>query len=319
MAIFDPLFLVALKLPIWGASLATILSAGLLGVGLTILILLGKFSLSPTRKMFLCKPSDETWNALRVGLGSFAANLSFTLPTILLQKWVNEAALAIGRYDTIISVWAVIEKLYQLIGGVSVGFSYGLLPAASFAFGAGRLKRLFWLFVHATAAGTIATTVLGTIVAIWPCEIAQLWDRDPEFLNWARRLIPKAFYTSLFVGCQYTAPALLQAMQRVGASSFLSIVTFLIPLPLFSTILYVTNKADPEQILWSYVMNDSWSLVACALFLFRPIRFLIAAPPDHELKLAGGRKVDDEGEEDGESEGNIAEEGVDAGEEQPVV
>jgi Na+-driven multidrug efflux pump len=309
IAIFDPLFLVALKLPIWGASLATILSSGLIGVILTVLILGGKFSLTPSWRMFLCKPSAGTWEALRVGIGSFAANLSFTLPTILLQKWVNEASLAIGCYEVVISVWAVIEKLYQLIGGVSIAISNGLLPAAAFAYGAERLNRLFWLFVYATVAGTISTTVLATITDIWPAQISRLWDSDPEFLDWASRLIPKAFYTAVFIACQYTAPALLQAMQRVLASSFLSIVTFLLPLPIFSTVLYFTDKRNPERVLWAYVINDVWSFIACVLFLTRPLKELLAAPKDEGLKIFGGEDLkDDEPELDGE-DGPVEEDG----------
>jgi Na+-driven multidrug efflux pump len=319
MLIFDPLFLVALKLPIWSASLATILSSGLLGIALTLLILFGKFSLSPNFRMFLVKPSSETFEALRVGFGSFIANLSFTLPTILLQKWVNEAAIAIGKYDTVISVWAVIEKWYQLVGGVCIGFSYGLLPSASFAWGANRLNRVFWLFVHSTAVATVCSTVLALVIVIWPRQIASLWDGDSEFLDWSERLIPKAFYTTVFVSFQYTGPGLLQSLQKVAASSFLSVATFLLPLPVFSTILYVTNKEDPERILLAYVMNDAWSFIACVFFLWAPLRLLIAAPKDETLKIEGGRVNREEGEQQQQQveEGGGVMVGVGVNDEQP--
>jgi Na+-driven multidrug efflux pump len=300
LAVFDPVLLLALRLPIWGASLATVLAAGIPGVALTWLILAGRFSLRPARRMFVRRFSPETLGALRVGFGSFAANLSFTLPTILMQKWVNEAALAIGLYDTIIAVWAVIEKVYQLVGGITIGFAYGLLPAGAFAFGAGRLNRLLRLFAWAALLGGVCSTVPGFVVAFLPAQIARLWDSDPVFLEWARRLIPKAFYTTAFVSLQNTAPALLQGMQRVGASACLSVATFLLPLPVFSTILYFTKKGDPERILWAYVGNDCFSLLVCAAVLVRPLRALLRAPKDSELKLAHGRKVREADEEEEE-------------------
>jgi Na+-driven multidrug efflux pump len=313
IAIFDPVLLVVLGLPIWGASLATILSAAIPGVILISLLLAGKFSLAPTKRMFISKMSPETLGALRVGFGSFAANLSFTLPTILMQKWVNDAALAIGLYDTIIAVWAVIEKIYQLIGGITIGFSYGLLPSGSFAYGAGRLNRLLWLFVYAAATATICSTIPGLIVAFLPRYIARLWNSDPVVLDWAERLVPKAFYTTIFVALQNTAPALLQGMQRVGASALLSIATFLLPLPVFSTILYFTKKGDPERILWAYVGNDCFSLVVCTLFLLKPLRLLMKAPKDSELVIVHGRKISEEEEENSQE----AEERMDEADAEP--
>lgn len=283
MAIFDPLFLVALRMPIWGASLATILAEGIPGVVLTILICMGKFALTPEKAMLRWKPSPETYKALKVGLGSLASNLSYVLPLLLLQKYVNMAASAVRRYETVLAVWAVIEKLYQLVSGICSGFQNGFLPAAAFAFGAERLNRLVWLFFHATWFSTVLSVLLGLIIVIIPGQVASMWDSDPEFIKWARAMLPKAFYTAPCVVFQYMVPALLQAMQRVWASSTVSIITMLLPMPIFSSIMYFTGKEDPARMLWSYTLNDSWSLLASAVFVIAPLRALWKAPKDGEI------------------------------------
>jgi Na+-driven multidrug efflux pump len=291
MAVFDPLFLVAFKLPIWGASLATIVSEGIPGIILMILICCGKFSLVTNAKMFISKPSLETCQALQLGLSSFAGQLANTVPVILIQKYVNMAATSIGEYETVIAVWAVTEKLYQLIGGACTGFSFGLLPGAAFAYGANRLNRVVWLAVHALWISTALSTGLSVVVIFAPGTIAKLWSNEPNFLKWCEKMIPIPVYTVPALSFQYLAPVLLQALQRVKESVILSTCTLLISIPVFATILYFTKRDDPSRPMWSWAINDGWAVVMGSLFLRKPIKNLLSAPKDEDLVLVGGRNL----------------------------
>lgn len=288
MGIFDPLFLVILKTPIWGAGLATIVAEGIPGIVLTILILAGKLSIKPKARMFCSKPTRETWEALKVGIASLVSSVSYTIPLILMQKYVNTAATAIGQYDNVIAVWAVIEKLYQLVGGVCIAFSYGLTPSAAYAYGANRLNRIAWLFIHSTWVATAISLLFSIFMIVIPDKIALIWNDDPDFVEWAGKMVPKVFYVTIFIAYQYTAPAVLQAMQRVKASTALSVLTLLLPMPIFSSILFFTNKTDPERILWTYALNDTFSAFACSFFLIEPAKVIKKAPKDEDLQLVNG-------------------------------
>ena len=302
MGIFDPLFLVGFKTPIWGASLATIIAEGIPGVTLTILILCGKFSLHFKPRMFISKPTIETWKGLKVGFASLISQVSYTIPLILMQKYVNLASSSISHecYSTVLAVWSVVEKLYQLVGGVCVAFSYGMLPSSSYAFGAGRLNRVMWLFIHATWIATAVSLVMSVFMIAIPEKLAQIWSKDPYFLEWVKAMVPKVFYTTIFIAYQYTAPAILQAMQRVLASTLLSVLTLLLPLPVFSSILYFTDKTNPARIMWTYALNDTFSAVACTFFLIAPGRLVWKAPKDESLTIKCGHVIDTEAESEGQ-------------------
>jgi Na+-driven multidrug efflux pump len=298
-AVLDPLFLVALKWPIWGASLATILSETIMGVILTVWIWFSDgFSLHCNLRMFVSKPTPETWTGLKVGFPAFINNMSYSVPLVLTQKYLNMAATAVGAYETVVAVWAVVQKLEALAYGICIAFSTGFVPAASYGFGAKRLNRVLWLFVHATWMGTICSSLITSVIVFLPGKVALIWGSDPSFVSWCEECLPKAFYTCLLVGYQYTASALLQALHFVGAASALSVLTMLLPWPTFSSILYFTGKEDPARIMWTYCLNDGFSVIVTTLFLIKPAMMLWSAPPD---ALFEDRKEVKRDESDGES------------------
>ena len=84
--------------------------------------------------MFCKKFSPETFKALKIGLASLLSYFAGSLPEILLQKFLYTAAHKIDDYDTIVTVWGVIVKLFQLVCGTDDAIAIGFLPAASYAF-----------------------------------------------------------------------------------------------------------------------------------------------------------------------------------------
>ncbi|KAH0790347.1 MatE family protein [Histomonas meleagridis] len=283
MCVFDPIFLKVLRLPIWGDSLARIISEAIPGIVLTFLVFLGKFTIKVEPKMFLNRFSKETWPAFKVGFATFVSLVSYSIPLVLMQKFVNEAAISMGVYDDVIEVWSVNEKLYQIVGGSCDALALGLLPCASYAYGSGRMNRLLKLFLHSLWVSTLLAVTFSVILIFFPSEIASLWSKDPQFLYWAKQMIPKTFYLAPFIAYQYCVPALLQSLQKIVASTVLSITTQLLPLPVFSTVLYFTNKHDPARILYSYALGDAFAFILCTAFLIKPLRVLLKAKKDEEL------------------------------------
>ena len=152
---FDPVFLFGLHLPTWSASLATVLSQGIVGIGITIAVFRKKFILCPNFGMFFKSFSSETRHALITGISTLVENLSLTFPVMLMQKYVNLSSARIGKYKEVLEVWAINEKLYMIIGGICVGFSQGYLMAASYSIGAHRYKRFFHLTLHCLWLSTL--------------------------------------------------------------------------------------------------------------------------------------------------------------------
>ena len=285
MGVFCPLFLLYFKFGIWGASLATIISQALVTIVLVVQIFMGKYTIKPKFNMFCRKFSHESWVSLKIGFASLVSNFTVSLPEILLQKFLNMAATAVGEYDTVIKVWGVIEKLYQFVGGANDAFSIGFLPAASYAFGAHRYNRLLRLFLHTNWVTILISVVYSFFMIFFPSQIASIWSKDPLFLEKCKSMIPKVFYVTALFPIQYTVPSYLQAMQKVAQSSIVAGVTSMLPIPLFSCILYYTGKKNPDRIMWTYALSDIFASVLCFLFCIPSVSKLFKEPKDETMLI----------------------------------
>lgn len=283
MAVLCPFLLLYLKTGIWGAPLATVISQAIVGIVLVILIFRGKYTIKPRMNMFIRKFSPESWASLKIGFASLVSNFTVSLPEILLQKFLNMAAIAVGEYETVIQVWGVIEKLYQFVGGANDAFSIGFLPAASYAYGAHRYNRVLRLFMHTNWVTIFISVVYSIFMIFFPRQIASIWSKDQKFLEKCESMIPKVFYITVLFPIQYTVPSLLQSMQKVALSSIVAGVTSMLPIPLFSCILYYTDKKNPDRIMWTYCLSDIFASILCFLFIIPSLRKLWPEPKDELL------------------------------------
>lgn len=279
IGVFSPILLLGIKTPIWGASLATILSQAIPGIFITVMIFKGKFRLHPTINMFWKPFCVETKHALKIGFSTLISQISLTLPFLLMQKYVNNAAMAIGQYGNAVAVWAVVEKLYLIIGGICIGFSTGFLNPGSYAFGAKNYKRFFKLMIHGIWLCTASCLVISVVIISVPVQISKLWSQSESFLEMSKKITPILYFTAFTLGMQYMVPVVLQASKKIFASSTLSVLTLVLPVPIFSTILYFTGdgKMNPQRIFYTYTCNDSYSFIVCTLFFISPLKKMIKA------------------------------------------
>lgn len=263
MALFCPLFLLVFKFGIWGASLATVISEFLVSLIFVIFIFKGKFTVKPKMSMFFKKFSSETFNALKIGLASLLTYFAIAIPEILLQKYLFTAAIHIDKYDAVIKVWGVIEKLFQFIGGANDSVMMSFLPSASFAFGANRFNRIIRLFFHSIWILVTINVLYSLIMVFFPRQICSIWDDDPDFLNLCGEMIPIVFYVTFLMPLEFIVPSAFQATQKAFLSTVIALITQIVPFPLFSTILYFTNKNDPVRLMWTYALGDVFSFTIC--------------------------------------------------------
>jgi hypothetical protein len=59
--------------------------------------------------------------------------------------------------------------------------------------------------------------------------------------------------------------------------------------PLFTSMLYFTKKNDPARVIWTYDMNDVFSVIVMTLFLIKPAKMLKSAPEEKTVLKAGSR------------------------------
>lgn len=282
MVLFCPLFLLVFKFGIWGASLATVISQFIVSVVLVVLIFYGKFTVKPKFNMFIKKFSSETWKALKIGIASLLSYFAGSLPEILLQKFLYTAAGNIGEYKTIVEAWGIIVKLFQLVCGTDDAIAIGFLPAASYAYGARRYNRILHLFSHSCWIGIFIATIYSLLLVFFPRQISSIWSSDSDLLDKCQLMIPIVFFLSFLYPIQYTVPALLQGMQKVLLSTILAFLTEMLPLPVFSCILFFTDKNNPVRMMWSYAFANIFSFIVCCIAI-SPFIYRLCKEPKDEI------------------------------------
>lgn len=285
--VFDPIFLIWLKLPIWSPSLASILSQAISAIILLVLIFGGKLGLQPELKMLFRKFTKETWMGFKLSISTFIGALGYFIPIVVIQKYINQAANKIGKYDVIMAIWGINEKINQIVGAFCSGFQNGLVPGCSYAFGAKRLNRMVRIFFHALWIPTVIVTVLSIFLLFTPEKVSSIWSKDPEFLYWSKKIVPRIYYLTFLFPIQYVAVGFIMSMQRERFAAILSFVSYLIPLPIYSTILYYTKKNDPARIFYSYPLMDITASIICFICIFSPVRKALKEPKDEVIMKNG--------------------------------
>lgn len=277
MICLDPLLLLGFKTPIWGASLASIIASTIPMIILMTMIFRGKFDVKPTFGMFCKKFSPETSQALKIGISTLIELLSGNLPDIIIQKYLGDAANAIGQYNEILSVWSILLRIYMFIICICNGLAQGLLPCASFAFGANRLRRLRNLALHALWIGTVWLSLCAVIIIPNAGRIGSIWLKEDRFKYWSDKLLSNCLYTVPIAMIRFVSVTALQATTQVVPATVQSVLTMLIPLPVFSTVMYFTFGHDPVKLVQSFLISDGWDFVICSIFIAVRLKFIFTA------------------------------------------
>ena len=101
-----------------------------------------------------------------------------------------------------------------------------------------------------------------------------------------------------FAGCFanqiiLTTSASLQAMKMVTLSIVTSIITMLIPIPVFAFSLYYTKKNDPIRLTFSYIGHDAWAILISIIVVIWKLRFLWKAPKENDKPSIDNNEVEE--------------------------
>ena len=293
MFLLDPMFLLWLKVGIWGASTATIIGQVLPLIILAVPLFMGKFTVKPKFSMFLKKPSHESLQALKVGLPTMIALLAISLPMLIVQKFIGSCATLAGTYNETISAFTVLLRIYNIVLCVDNALSQGFLPASSFAFGAQRLNRLKWLAVDCLIMGIVWNGVCEAIIMICRRQIAKVMIDDEAFIETTAEFLIIGTITMPLAMFNYVATAFLQTCKEVVVSMVLAAVTQLLPLPILSMIIYYADPTKkPVNVLLSFIGNDTISAIICIVVVFWKLCYIFKEEPSDMAPL--GNVEDDE-------------------------
>lgn len=278
-AVLNPLFLMGLKFPLWGSSLATIIAESIPAVLITIFAFAGKLSIQPKFSMLFAPFSRETWAGLKTGFADLIEAISLDFPMIVVEKLIIDASShmivdgkEVDGSAQCLTVWSIINRLEQLIACVAIGIGEGLLPLASYAFGAQNYHRVIRLMGHALWVMAAWAGLISAILIIFPRQISSLWGKGELFFDLAADMIRIYAYSAALTAIDYTFPIMLIAMKCTLAASLFSVIALLIPIPTFAYLLNKINDKDPTIIIWTFDIADVCALLGGICLMIKPFK-----------------------------------------------
>ena len=284
MLVFDPMLLLGFKMGMAGVSVAQVLSSLIPFIVLYSLLFAGKFCVKPSFSLYLNKFSPDSFDALRVSTSQLIANLATATPDLFFTKLIGQASKPIGCYVETMASWNVLVRLDEFAMCVCSGLNQGFLPAAAYAFGKGDLYRLSRMALITMGIGTGWTSLCCILITTIPRQIASIWGNDEKFLDICSKFLVICFASCFLTQIILTTTALLQAIKMVLLSIITSILTMLIPVPLFGIILYMTDKTNPVRLIFAYIAQDIWSILVTITVLVWKLRFLFTTKKNYEEK-----------------------------------
>lgn len=276
MFVFDPLFLLGIKMGVLGAALARILSEAIPAIIIIILYFCGKFSVKPKFSQLFRKFSPETWAAVRVGLSQLIANLSIAIPGILARKFVGQAATDGGyNFSSVLSAYNTLFRYNQLGNSIMIGINNGYLPAASYSRASKNYRRWLRLSIHINWINFLAGSILAILTIAIPRQISRIFGSEEEYLYWGAKFLTAGNSLGFLLFARFNVPSMLQSLQMGLTSVVLSLLTQLVSITIFMLILYYTGRNKPDRVVWAYGLSYLFGLILGSIVIFFPVKRMI--------------------------------------------
>lgn len=268
MCVFDPLFMGPCKLGIFGASLSTVVSEFLVQITLFGLFLSGKvFQTKIDLKLMFRKWSPETWSAVKIGISKFISHISFFIPTFFSRGYgvrcaIKEDEKAAMQYA--MNLWYVGYVYSQAIYS-----SY--LPAASYAHGKGDYKRVRSLLIVSIIYVLIWCSLSEVLILSLRNVYPRLYTDKEDLIIVTGKMIFTSYLATALMGLPYVTESTLISLELTGRCMLLSILAELVPVPLFSTLIFFSMKEkNIVTLFYMYTCNDAFAGLISLAFLIEP-------------------------------------------------
>jgi Na+-driven multidrug efflux pump len=304
MFVFDPLFLFALDLGMFGAGLATVCAEACPLAVVLAKFARGEFETRTSLAHLARCCTARVRSALQPGVTQFIAHLCFALPSFFSRTFVSAGAEASGKYTAMLAAFNSVLKCSPFALSFVMAVSRALLPAASFAVGAHDPRRVTALFTWASLIVLAWCAFTELILLTCGRYIAQIFDTDTDFIEASTLMIRNSYALQIVAGQGLVTTPLLSSLAYRWTAIGFSIMTRFAPVPLFGAILFFTDPSrNIFRQMWMYSLNDAFTMVvglACAFFPLRQLRSEAAAMDEDILQpMRPGAEKEDGREAEG--------------------
>lgn len=274
MLFFAPFFLLICKTGIAGVSYATICAELIPSIVLFVLYYRGKhFTIKPKLRDLFKKFSSNFLSSVSIGISQLLYQLSLALPGFFIRKYFGLACEGDDeKWGNVMSGFNVSCRYYILMLSVTSALTIGFLPSGSYAFSSERYNR-FLKLLFITLLMSVCWSAFTMIFTIgFPRLLTSAFSSSEGVLYWGSLILSRTEYLAFAVPVCVVAGSLLQSMQMGKLATLLNCLTQLIPLPLFSTIMFFTGKKeDVARFIYCYPIYDAFSCVVSIPFYVFPL------------------------------------------------
>ena len=216
--VLDYVFMFPLGMGMFGAVLATGLSALLSILALLTHFMRNASTLRPSRRRV---SPHEMLRLLSYGLSALIGELASAISLMTF----NLILMRIGGYIAV-AAYGVIANAALVASAIFTGVGQGLQPLVSHAFGACDAETLRALKGHARSVSFMSGMLIFSFVFIFASSITAVFNHEgnPQLLSIASHGLRLYFAGYLFAGMNITACALLSAAAQPGRALLLSLL-----------------------------------------------------------------------------------------------
>ncbi len=212
----DYIFIDIMHLGVYGAGMSTAISQII--SFFILLIFFFKMCQSKLRFRYISKDYLMYLSIIRVGFPSFIRQGL----TSISHGILNNAAGVYG--DEAIAAMSVVNKLSQFALAFGLGIGQGFQPVAAFNYQAKRYDRVKKALRFTIFISTILVGIIGLVYIIIPTQVAQIFSKDSEVIEIARRGIIYNAIGVFFLPLCVISNMLYQSIRKSFIASFLALL-----------------------------------------------------------------------------------------------
>ena len=261
--ILDPIFILALRLDIRGAAIATVIG-NIVGAGFYISYFLkGKSMLSIRLKDFTVKQGIAA-SVLAIGVPAALGDVLMSVSQIIINSQMSHYG------DMAVAGMGVAMKVITITGMICMGLGQGVQPILGYCVGAKTWKRFKEVFKFTIIFALILGTVLAAICYIFTNQIVSAFLTDQTAFSYAVQFARILLSTSFLFGVFYV---LVNALQAMGAATPALLISMSRQGIIFIPALFILQAAiGMTGLVWAQPVADVLSILIAAILFGKTMK-----------------------------------------------
>ena len=261
--ILDPIFILALRLDIRGAAIATVIG-NIVGAGFYISYFLkGKSMLSIRLKDFTVKQGIAA-SVLAIGVPAALGDVLMSVSQIIINSQMSHYG------DMAVAGMGVAMKVITITGMICMGLGQGVQPILGYCVGAKTWKRFKEVFKFTIIFALILGTVLAAICYIFTNQIVSAFLTDQTAFTYAVQFARILLSTSFLFGVFYV---LVNALQAMGAATPALLISMSRQGIIFIPALFILQAVvGMTGLVWAQPVADVLSILIAAILFGKTMK-----------------------------------------------